>query len=173
MRQLVELIGTNAARISNGHVPVQVFARRAEEGYATAREGDLRRRGPNPETVRVAGVFRAPQHIDDFREFISRGVHGIGVIPHDAEIRGSRFHRRELFDAFLARRHPRRVSEHWHGPHALRRRIFSQLSDSIYVWPIFEHWHGDIFKAELLRDGVVAVVAWHRADPLALLISHP
>src|SRR5699024_5216196 len=63
MRQLVELIGTNAARISNGHVPVQVFARRAEEGYASAREGDLRRRGQNPETVRVAGLFRDAQHI--------------------------------------------------------------------------------------------------------------
>src|SRR5699024_11199092 len=66
-----------------------------------------------------------------------------------------------------------RVRERWHGAHALHRRIFSQLSDSIYVWPIFEHWHGDIFKAELLRDGVVAVVAWHRADPLALRISKP
>src|SRR5699024_1194331 len=69
--QLVQLTVANAAGIINGHVPVQVFRRGGEEGNARAREGDLRRRGQNPEAVRVAGLFRNTQHINDFWEFIS------------------------------------------------------------------------------------------------------
>src|SRR5699024_12382541 len=101
MRQLVELIGTNAARISNGYVPVQVFARRAEEGYACAREGDVRRRGQNPETVRVAGLFRDAQHSDDLWEFISQSMNGQVVIRHEAEIRRMCIRSRMVFSAVV------------------------------------------------------------------------
>ena len=173
VRQLVNLIGADAADARVLQVPLEVVLRGAEEAHARAREGDLRGRRHSPEAVRVAFLRCDIQNRQDFREVLGQGVHGVGVIPHDAEIRRAGLHAGEAAGLVFRNHGAGGVSEHRHYPHALDCRIRYQLFDGLYIRPVLLHWHCNQLEAELLRDGKVTVVARHRANPLELFFLAP
>ena len=171
--QLVDLVRANAAHVGDLLVPLQVLRGGSEEGQASARESDLGGRGHGPEAVRVARLLGDVQDVDDLRELVGQGVDGVGVIPHNAEVRRAGFHSSQGLGGLLREGDARRVGEHRHGPHALHGRVLRQLAHLIHVRAFVGHVDGQHLEAEQLGDGVVAVVARHGADPLQLLLRRP
>ena len=100
-------------------------------------------------------------------------MHGVGVIPHDAEIRCAGLHAGEAAGLVLRNHGAGGVGEHRHHPHALDCRVRHQLFDGLYIRPVFFHRHRHQLEAKLLRDGKVAVIARHWADPLEFFFLAP
>ena len=89
VHELVELVRADEADLQRRGDLGDVGGRRAEERDARAREGDLGGRGNAEDAVLVTRFARI---VEDVRKLIGRIgeiMHGIGVVPHDAEVRGS------------------------------------------------------------------------------------
>ena len=173
VRELVNLVRANAADARKRAVPLEVLQRGREERDARAGEGDLRRGGHHPETVRVASLARVVEDGQNLREILGERVDRVRVVPHDAEVRGGGLQRGELASDLFRDGHARRIGEHRHRPHALNLWVLDELADSAHVRAVLKHRHGDELVAELLGDREVAVVARHRADPLNLVLLAP
>jgi hypothetical protein len=136
-------------------------------------ERDLRGRGHHPEPVRVPGRGGEADDVDDLRELVGESVHRVGVVPDDAEVGGRGLHRGEAFGDLAAHRVTAGVGEHRHRPHALDLRVLDEFADGLQVGAGLGHRDGEHLEAEGLGDGVVAVVAGDRADPLHGLPGAP
>ena len=97
----------------------------------------------------------------------------IGVVPHDPEIRRTGFHRGEPADRSVRIGDSVGIRVHRHAPDALHRRIGGIPLHLVHVRAVRSHGHGNQFKAEILRNPEVPVIARSRTEKFHLFLPAP
>ena len=108
-----------------------------------------------------------PEHVDLAHEVVRQGVHRVGVVPEQPEIRCGGRHLDEPTDRLPGVDRPVGLRVHRHAPHALDRGVAGdEFLDQVDVGAVLVHRDRDHLDAERLGDREVPVVAGRRAQEL-------
>ena len=165
MAQVIDLVRADRAVTRVAGEPVDHRGGAAHEGDARARERDLRGRGEDERSIRVARLRREAQDVDGLRVRLAQVVEGVRVVPQDGEVRGSGLKLHELAGPLDAHAQARGVRVHRHDPDALDRGVRAgELRDLRDVRALPVHAHGDELEAQGCGELEVAIVAGDRAQ---------
>ena len=162
VHELVELVGGDQADLERAGDLGDVRGRGAEECDARTGERDLGGGGDGEDAVLVAGLARAVEDVRELLGLLAEIVHGVGVVPHDAEIGGGALHGSQAADRLVRIGHTGGDAEHALDG-GIRRH---EALDLIHVGAGLGHADGDVLDAEVLGEAEVAVVTGGGAQPL-------
>ena len=145
-----------------------------DPGHAGAGEGDLGGAGELVHQVRVARLVNCREDLQKLVAGLDDVVHGVCVVPEDAEVLGRGPEGRERADHVVGVGDARGVLVLGDAPDALDLRVaLDQAPDLVHVGAVRTHLDGDVDDAEGFGDGKVAVVAGARAQELDLALAAP
>ena len=146
------------------------FEARSRKRDARARERDLGRGCDGENAILVARLAREVEDVRELLGLLGKIMHGVGVVPHDAEVGGGTLHGGETADRLIGVGHTRGVGILGDAEHALDGGIRSdEALDLVHVGAGLGHTDRDVLDAEVLGEAEVTVVTGRGAQPLHAL----
>jgi len=162
--QLVEFVRADGTRRETGEEPLNIGGRGGKESKAGVGERDFRSGSEDKGAIRMS---MARAQLDNVRDFDALGgemMHGVGVVPENAEIGCGGLHGGEPPDDCVGIHDAGGVAVFGNAPDGFDGGIAGdEALDFVHVRAVVAEYYGDHANAVLLADGEVAVVAGNGA----------
>ena len=175
MPQLIHLVVADGLVL---HLPldvIHVVGAGGQCGDTGAREGDLRGGSELVNHIRIAGPLALCQNLDEvILVLVIQVMDAVSIVPVNTEVLGCRLQAGKAAHRLVAVAIALGVGVLGNTPDALDGLVLPhQLLHHIHIRTCRRHGHIDHFKAEVLCNAEMPVIAGHRAEPLHLVQLAP